>query len=212
MNRRFADISSNNPSFDGAKYASAGFVLLGNKVSGGGDNHDWKYVNPTWWQRAFDAHKHHVSVLYYHFADRGPHADDYRNGIEQAKFFIDELHSGKIFHAGCDAICLDIEQGSDVKNPVEFRKGFEHQCIAMGHKQLVVYSDAGFFSQYGKGLRPKSRKLWIAAYPTLPRGWWPRHPWAHQFTDAGKIAGIAGTCDVSFLKISAYLNHRVHRP
>ena len=202
MNRQFADISSNNPSFDAGPYAKWGAVLLGNKVSQATD-----YVNPTWKARQHEAHTCHVACLDYHFAQGGGR----QAGEQQATFFLNELKGSGVFHEAYDPICLDIEQGGAVADPVAFREGFEHVCVERGHDALIVYSDAAYFEEYGEGLAPRGGRVWVAAYPTLPVGWWGE-PWAHQDTSAGSVPGIGGPCDVSFLSASAYAWHAAHRP
>ena len=201
MNRYFADISSNNPRFDAGAYARAGHVLLGNKATQG-----IGYTNPFWRERTHAAHVHHVSVLHYHFADgSGP-------AWQQARHFLNTLRDSGVWKPGLDGICLDIEQGSGLSHPVGFRQEFEDVCKARGHKRLIVYSDAGYFEEYGAGLRPGNGRLWVAAYPSLPRGWWPRTPWAHQFTQTSDVPGVGYPCDYSQMSWPAYLYHRTHRP
>lgn len=208
-NRVFADISSNNPYFNAAAYAADGHVLISIKVSQGSH-----YVNADWHAWAHQAHIHKVAVAHYHFADGG----GYGQGEDQAHFFLDNLHTSKVYHQRYDRIVLDIEQMSKCTDPVGFVKGFERVCIERGHHSLILYSDAGYLEQYGVGLRPSSGKLWVAAYPTLPHGWWGDNPWAHQYTDDAteplhdKAVGVLGPHDMSVLSSGAYVWQKLHHP
>jgi lysozyme len=207
--RYFVDLSSNNASFDAKAYAAAGHVLVGIKVSQGTG-----YVNPKWVGWAKDAHANHVSLLLYHFAD-AVGGDGTAGGASQAQFFIDQINKAGLYLAKHDAICLDVEQLSNLKDPVGFRKGFEAKIRALGFKNLVVYSDAGYLTQFGVGLKPsQGGRIWAAAYPNLPSGWWslPWGAWAHQYTQTGSVAGIPGNVDVSILNATGALWRKLHRP
>lgn len=205
MNRRFTDLSSNNADpavvdagIDFAQYAAWGAVIVSIKVSEGLD-----YVNPYWTKWATEAHRHGIGVLFYHFARPG-------DGREQATFFLDHLKRSGLYeeHHG-DGICLDLERMGEVPDPRAFLAGFESVCRARGHRSLVLYSELSYFDEHPQ-MRPRSKRLWVAAYPALPAGW-RGHVWAHQYTDHESVPGV-GASDCSFLTLRAYIWHRRHRP
>jgi GH25 family lysozyme M1 (1,4-beta-N-acetylmuramidase) len=213
--RYFVDLSSNNAhdgaaSFNAREYAAAGHTLVGIKVSQGVD-----YVNPYWetWTEA--AHAARVSVLLYHFADvQG--GDGATGGVAQARYFEAAIKKSGAFKPKYDSLCLDAEQGGLLRDAVNFRVGFE--SILTGPVGLVkpsafiVYSDIGYFEQFGQGLVPKSGKLWEAAYPDVEPGWWTKYDWAHQYTQSAAVKGVQGLVDLSQMKLSAAVWHRIHRP
>lgn len=196
MNRKFADISSNDARFDAAEYAAWGAIVVSIKVSEG-----TTYVNPEWLGWAKDAHAHRIGVIFYHFARPG-------DGGEQARFFLDELHRSGIYNEKRgDGVCLDLERMGGVPNPTAFLNQFRSVCVSRGHHALVLYSEESYLEEH-RSMR--TRRLWVAAYPALM--WRLRNRvWAHQYTDHEAVPGI-GSSDCSFLSPRAYLWHRLHRP
>lgn len=199
----FVDLSSNNAhdgaaSFDAVAYRRAGHRIVGIKVSEGRD-----YINPFWvgWARA--AVNAGLSLVLYHFANPADPGD-------QAVVFAKAINAARVFRHGRDRVFLDLEQGSNVADPVSFRGRFEVTMVASGFPSLGVYSDAGYLAQYGSGLRPASRDMWVAAFPSLPVGWWSPDVWAHQYTETGQVQGVTGLVDLSRLHRSLF-NRLVRR-
>ena len=185
----FCDLSSNNgaDAFDAHDYADAGHRLIGLKVSQGST-----YADPPWTKWASEARDHGLSVLLYHFADNTAAAD------VQARWFVRLVKSWGRYEHSRDHVCLDVEQLGNLSDPVGFRKDYERVVHEAGFRSLLVYSDAGYFEQFGEGLRPERGALWVAGFPTYPSGWWD-HPWAHQYSQTGQVAGVAGACDLSVI-------------
>jgi GH25 family lysozyme M1 (1,4-beta-N-acetylmuramidase) len=187
--RYFADLSSNNGStFDAGAYRRAGHKLIGIKVSQGAE-----YENPFWRTWATAARAKGLAVLLYHFGDGTvvPAA--------QAAWFVSQVKGWDRYDHHTDHVCLDLEQASSVADPVAFREAFEPVVHAAGFRALTVYSDAGYFAQYGAGLRPARGGLWVAGFPTAPAGWWTPLMWAHQYSASARVAGISGECDLSVI-------------
>lgn len=190
------DLSDNNAvdgapgdGFDAATYATAGHRGVVLKATQGASYVDL-YVHD--WANA--AHAAKLGVAFYHFADNTATAE------AQAAHFLETI---KPLRRQGELVVLDIEQGSMIDDPVTFRQQFEAALSADVRSLLVVYSDAGFFEQYGEGLRPDAKGVWVAAYPTLPAGWWTEYLWAHQSSQTGNVHGIAGPCDLSQLAPAA---------
>lgn len=186
----FVDLSSNNAvpgapgdGFDAAVYEKAGHRLVAIKVSQGA-----KYVDPYWRPWAEAAHKAGLGVVLYHFADGSASA------TSQAAHFAEQIKN-TIYRA----VCVDIEQLSEITSPVPFRETFEEELQKDGHSNLIVYSDAGYFEQYGVGLKPSGGRVWVAAVPSLPAGWWGASPWAHQYSFTQHVKGVSKPCDISKL-------------
>lgn len=198
----FVDLSSNNAhdgaaSFDAVAYRKAGHRIVALKVSEGST-----YVNEFWERWAKAAVDAGLSLVLYHFADPSDPAG-------QAVHFQREIKASRLYRHGKDRVFLDIEQGSNVADPVLFRGRFEATMLASGFPDLGVYSDAGYLDEYGPGLKPSGGDMWVAAFPTLPSGWWGT-PWAHQYTETGRAQGVAGLVDLSRLHRSLF-NRLVRR-
>lgn len=192
----FADISSNNASFDAQKYASAGHLLIGIKATQGRG-----FVNPDWSAWVRDAHANRLAVLHYHFVDGS-------GAVSEANHFW--MTARQHFDASRDRLAIDFE------NPALARLGaaapgylaeFDHQLHHLSGIHAIGYT---FRSALSAALRVDSGKWWVAAFGNQwPAGARRRLPsgtlWAWQFTD-GEIgadgprgaAGI-GRCDVSVL-------------
>jgi lysozyme len=205
-NRYFADISSNNSFFDAEDYRKSGHLLVAIKATQGTG-----YVNPKYAQWVQSAHKAGLTVLHYHFAEK-------QNPVGEANHFLNTIkpHFGKK-----DSLVLDLEvtvdpaNGYEITNPVNYRKWFDTQLFRRGHRS-ILYSYASYLRQFGPGLRPISKKIWVADYETHPQGGWWGNSWAWQFTDGEhgpkphSCAGI-GQCDVSLVNPATYLRLRLGR-
>ncbi|HET7047862.1 MAG TPA: glycoside hydrolase family 25 protein [Solirubrobacteraceae bacterium] len=192
----FADLSSNNPSFDAHQYAAAGHILIGNKATQGVG-----YINPTWLARTEAAHLEHMAVLHYHFADGG-------SPTAEAAHFVDTIRSQ--WRRGDRAAC-DLEQPAlsnlGAGAPAWLAE-FDAAAHRLGGLDVILYT---FSSALNLGLRVRSGMVWDASFgPDWPAGPFRRLPngqqlWGWQFTD-GEIgapgprgaAGI-GRCDMSVL-------------
>jgi GH25 family lysozyme M1 (1,4-beta-N-acetylmuramidase) len=194
MNRKFADISSNDAGFDAAKYAAWGPVIVSIKVTEG-----TTYVNPLWKAWTREAHQHRLGVLFYHFARPG-------DGGDQARHFLDQIR-GSCDPGHGDGICLDLERMGGVADPERFLHQFETVCVSRGHRALVLYSEESYMEEHPK---MRTKRSWMAAYPSL-RWRFRNRVWAHQYTDHEDVPGV-GISDCSFLSPRAYLWHRLHRP
>jgi lysozyme len=207
-NRYFADISSNNSFFDAEDYRKGGHLLVAIKATQG-----TSYVNPDYKKWVLDAHNHGLTVLHYHFATTN-------DPVAEANHF---LSTTRNYFGKKDSLVLDLEvtaqdnpgQGYTLTNPVNYRKWFDTQLFRHGHK-AILYSYASYLRQYGAGLNPISKKVWVADYETHPQGGWWGNSWAWQFTDGEhgpkphSCMGV-GRCDVSLVNPATYLRLRLGR-
>lgn len=201
-NRYFADISSNNSFFDAADYRRGGHLLIAIKATQGTG-----YVNPDYARWVEEAHKAGLVVLHYHFAAT-------QDARAEAKHFLQTI--GPHFKKGKDQTVLDLEvttqPGYSITDPVNYRKWFDAELFRYGHRP-VLYSYASYLREHGSGLRPASKKIWVADYETHPKGGWWGNSWAWQFTDGvngprpHSCMGI-GQCDVSEINTASYLRLR----
>lgn len=189
--RLMADISSNNPYFDPAAYASAGHVAIAIKAT------EWtNYINHAYAAWVDGAHNHRLSVTHYHFCrpeDGAP--------IEQMQHFWQTVRSR--FRRPADHLALDVETGLMTQ---------AREWLAQAYTELHRLSDAFPWvycplSYYeGAPLRVPDSRYWLAAWgsraPVTRRG---DTCVAWQYTD-GQVgpephvfAGI-GVCDGSVLQ------------
>jgi lysozyme len=207
MDRKFADLSNNNPGgVEWGLYHQAGHRLIGLKATEGTG-----FVDDTHAIRSENAHKNGIWVLHYHFGHANMDAD------LQARAFWNQV---KGHFASKDFAALDIEVNdglSDVQVATwsnNFIAGFQKLS---GHS-MIVYSDQSFLSGLlSAGLRWPGGRAWVAAYgPSEPsiRG---VTTWAWQYTDGGQgpephhYAGV-GDCDGSILNLGTYLRLRLGKP
>ncbi len=213
--RYFADISSNNATlggglrldrsgFDAQLYSQAGHTTIAIKVSEGRS-----YINPFWREWTQDAHKAHLCVVLYHFADSGS------DGASQAMRFIGEIAASRLYLPRYDAIFLDIEQGGGVVDPAAYKETFEAFTRNAGFTSLGVYSDAAYLLQYGVGLKPMRGGTWVADLGSgpLPGGWFGQNPWARQYSWTNRVKGLSKPpTDMNRMALIPALWRKAHRP
>jgi lysozyme len=193
MTAYFADVSSNNATFDAPTYRHKGghqlVAIKATEATG--------YVNPRYVEWVQAAHKARVTVAHYHFArpERGDGTAEFQHFWEIA---------GHHFQNG-DYVVLDLETNAgDPRANVAFAHAFYAACTARRH-QAVLYSSSSYLWSCGPALAPPGGRVWVAAYGprpgALPKG---MRQWAWQFTDGAvgptphQCQGI-GRCDVSAL-------------
>lgn len=132
------------------------------------------YVNPYFEEDLKGCLAAGLPVAAYHFAT-------FTSAIAEARAF------RKV--AGTRARALDIETSTDLTWSNEFL-GLLQECGGLAHDQTMLYGSAS--SLPSKGL---ISLLWVADYgvktPGRPCALW-------QFTETGKVAGIANTVDISY--------------
>ncbi len=129
------------------------------------------YVNPFFHEDLLGCDENKIPVMAYHFAM-------FENVTEEARAFIRV--------AGARARALDIETSSNLAWANGFLRTL-HDKYNFAHDQTMLYGSASSIPR--KGL---ISLLWVADYGASPG---PCACW--QYTEKGKIAGIANAVDMS---------------
>lgn len=203
MNRYFADLSNNNAHFDAQAYRKAGHLLVALKASEGVG-----FMDPLYRKRRHEAHAARLAVVHYHFArpDRHPGR---AGGKDEAHAFLAAIKGGV---GKRDALCIDVERGSNAQASQGYLDEFANQLKRIyPHKPLILYRSRANHTNL------KDSRNWVAAYDghrmALLAG---VGTWAHQFTDGTigaephSCAGV-GRCDISRLNMRSYLRLRASR-
>src|ERR1700722_5693356 len=130
-NPLFADISSNNPTFNAKEYAAAGHVIVAIKASEGTSFADPKHRG---WCLA--AGMHHLAVIHYHFG-----RPDRSSGSEEADFFL-EVTKGLL--GPRDYVVYDGERASNGEfglDPAHCRD-FDRTIQARTRFHTILYASA----------------------------------------------------------------------
>lgn len=191
----FADISSNNASFDAAQYKAAGHLAIGIKAT-----EDRDFVNPKYGAWVADAHRHNLGVFHYHFARPENGQPD-----GQAEHFWNTVRDH--FRRPGDFVVVDVETSSPA-NGKQFTIEYDKHLRKISGTHPILYTFLSYFQE--GGLTISSGDAWIAAWGRVQpgRNWdvpGPEDLWAWQYTDGHSgptphsFAGIPGTCDGSRL-------------
>lgn len=186
---RGIDVSSHQGQIDWDAVAASGVSFAFTKVT-----EDDNYTNPTFRRNWLEMRRVGISRGAYHFA-RPENDVDAR---EEADYFVDRLESVEELQEG-DILALDLESGSgdlgqwalDFLHRVEERVGFKP----------IIYTGAWFAGPHNLAAYPElgAYGLWLAAYqaerPPAPSPW--SFPAFWQYTDKGRVPGIAGDVDLN---------------
>lgn len=205
----FADISSNNHSFNAQQYAAAGHLAIAIKAT-----EHTNYINPSYTHWVSDAHSHKLAVFHYHFA-----RPEYGAPDAQANFFWKVVKDH--FRRPGDYLIVDVETGHPATGrtfAVEFDKHL--RAISKTHPKLYTFE-----AYLNEGhVKISSNEVWLAAWGKNRPGGNTWHYagqklWAWQFTDGNNgpqphtFAGISGACDGSQLnpETTAAIKKQLHR-
>lgn len=145
------------------------------------------------------AKKNGIKVGYYHFCSLNDE-NELLDATNEAKWFMKVLKS---LPTPDLPLVLDFENNPlvslDKGELLTWIKTFFATLVANGYKDYILYSYKPFLDKYlpfthGLGNIP----LWIAQYRpmlSLPNGW-TKH-WLWQYSDRGRIKGIAGDVDLN---------------
>ena len=208
MSRYFADLSSNNTTFEPVHYREAGHLLVALKATEGQD-----FKDPHYADRCVEAHRAGLRVVHYHFC----RPDNHPRGLDEAREFYMTIRK---YLKPTDLVAMDIEvQGARAWwQIVRYSREFYHELAELAGKSPIVYSYTSYLTQAGPGMRMPHGRYWVADYAArlkLPP--WLHRAWAWQRTDGEsgpephQCAGI-GRCDVSLLNRATYLRMRARRP
>lgn len=158
MNRYFADISNNNPTFNAGRYAAAGHVLVAIKASEG-----LRFVDPYHRGRALRAGGRHVAVVHYHFArpDQGNAPD-----LEALWF----LHCCAGLLGPRDYVALDLERAVPAgwQHDPAWSLKFDRTISAHSRFETILYASRSRLAGGGQWLDGDDRRVWDADWSASP--------------------------------------------
>lgn len=190
-NRYFADISSNQRSFDAQAYASAGHLLIALKASEG-----QSFVDPNHRGWCLHAGMHHLGVVHYHFG-----RPDLNSDAEQEAMHFVRTVRGLL--GGRDCLVLDFERHT----PAGFRtdpawsRTFAVTVKHLTGHGIVLYASRSWLQESDLWLPEGARFVWDADWSEAPTFMPPGYEALfRQYTDGllgpepHAFAGI-GRCD-----------------
>ncbi len=154
--------------------------------------------HPTVYKQADGAKAAGLGISFYHFATWNSE-DEVKDAAEEARFFLSVVQSA----AKPDLpLILDIESNTPIPytkdEMMDYVGEFVRVVEAAGY-EIAIYASPGFLNSYFPANHPFTRlKLWIADYtPPINKvpGW--TSIWLHQYTDKGKVQGIATDVDMN---------------
>jgi GH25 family lysozyme M1 (1,4-beta-N-acetylmuramidase) len=198
--RQFADISSNNATFDAREYRNTGHVLVAIKATEGVN-----YTNPDHRPWSLHAGMNWVSVVHYHFArpDLGNHPED------EADHFLAEA----LPLAGWwDYLCVDVERATPAgwhADPA-WTHEFDMQVQRRSRFKSILYANRSTLQQSDAWLPPPNRRVWDADWSSDPDYAPPGYACVfRQHTDGitGPLPHIlpgVGECDVNTMSVGMF--------
>jgi len=199
-NTIFADLSSNNGSFDAHAYKEAGHVIVALKASEGVG-----WADPTHRGRCLAAGLNHIAVIHYHFGRPDSHPGA-AGGKAEAEWF---LHACAHLLGPHDYVCYDGERASNGAFGLDpdHCRGFDEYIQKTTRYKTILYASASMLTAHGEhALVGKNKRDWCAMYSSAPDVAAPGHKCVmRQFTDGvlgpqpHVVAGI-GRCDVDIMR------------
>ena len=193
------DVSRNNGRIDWKKVASnvpkVDFCII--KASEG-----MNFADPRFVENVAGCVANGIPWGAYHFATWN-NEDEVADAKAEALFFLRTVGAAVAKYGKPQLpLVLDIESNKAIPYTRDemntFVRTFLNELISAGY-QVAIYSSPGFLNSY----LPVNHQfgkypLWIADYTgainKVP-GW--KQPWIHQYTDQGKCAGVATSCDLN---------------
>lgn len=190
------DVSHNNGLIDWGKVKASTPKIIGAmlKASEGATNTDKKFqINVD------GCDKNGIDWGAYHFATWNLKPVE-RDAKQEALHFINVVKS--VGKKPTLPLVLDIESNKPIpytkKEMVSYVKTFTDEIINAGY-DVAIYGPPGFLNSYLPNDHPFTNiKLWVADYTgainPVP-GW--KKIWLHQYTEQGKVNGIATNVDMN---------------
>lgn len=151
----FSDISANNPSFNAAQYASAGYGAIAIKATEGDG-----YTNPHYADWVASAHAHRLPVFHYHFS-RPENGDPYG----QVEHFWDTVRPH--FHRPGDYVVFDVETDTPA-NAARWLNEADSKMHSLSGTHPICYCPLSFYEE--GNLAVESHDFWIAAWGNVRPG------------------------------------------
>ncbi len=134
----------------------------------------------------------------YHFATWN-NENEVLDAKQEAAHFIQRVQG---FGTPTLPMVLDIESNNPIpytrQEMIDFVAAFLSEVKAAGY-ETAIYASPGFLNSYLPANHPfKNEKLWVADYTNgiNPVPGWTKY-WLHQYTEKGKVQGIAGNVDLN---------------
>lgn len=195
MNRHTAlqgiDVSSWQGKIDFERVKADGIRIVYIKATQGTN-----YVDPDFERNYRDAEKERLAIGFYHYVT----ARNINEAREEARFFASHIHD-KVQHArpAMDFEVFDDLTRSEIR---EIALHFLATLEAETRQRPVIYTDASNASGTFADDRLREYRLWIADYgvvrPDMENPWRAWSGW--QFTDRGRVNGIAGDVDRDYFR------------
>jgi lysozyme len=197
ISRLFADLSSNNPTFDVTAYHTAGHRLVAIKATEG-----TFYTNPDHRPWSLQAGANRIGIIHYHFA----RPDLNTTPLQEATHFCNVALPNT---GGRDFLALDLERAAPAgwTHDPAWSRGFDEAVTEITHSRfaIILYASRSVLEMSDEWLvsRPPRRRVWDADYSSssdyTPLGYTLA---ARQFTDGvlgpepHELPGV-GRCDVN---------------
>lgn len=198
------DVSANNGVIHWPQVRAAGIRFAFVKVTEG----DWS--DPKAKANAIGAKRAGVLVGAYCFLSPKPG----RTGAQEFDLFHAQAKACGLLSAGCLRPVVDVES-TKLTTPLATRRyvySWINRCEAVTGMKPFVYTGSWFWDGVMQARNPHGCPLWLAAYTSKWKALIParfRGVSIHQYTDKGRILGIAGRVDRD-VYLSTY-RHLVNR-
>jgi lysozyme len=167
------------------------------------------YTDPQFYNNVNGANNIGLKFGFYHFSTLNSENVE-KDASEEAEYFLSVIN--KTLKPALPLV-LDIEVESpniqlDREQVRTWIKTFFSTLEKTGHKNYMIYSGTPFLNSHlPKGHGLGTIPLWLAAYtnkpePVIPAGWNDYTIW--QYSEKGKINGIAGPCDLNKTKLPLF--------
>lgn len=203
--RLFADLSSNNNTFNAEEYRASGHVLVAIKATEG-----LHYVNPNHRGWSLHAGLVHVGVVHYHFAR--PDLSD--SPEAEADHF---LSVALRLAGGRDYLVVDVERAAPQgwSHDPAWSEAFDAYVQAHSRFHTILYANRSTLQASDKWLHGDNRRTWDADWSSTPDYAPPGYTTAfRQFTDGingpepHSLPGV-GVCDVNRVSVQVF-RHLLH--
>jgi lysozyme len=158
FSRIFADISSNNATWDPVQYRKYGHILVAIKATEGTG-----YTNPYHRNWCLHAGLNWISVVHYHFA----RPDQNSNPADEAAHF---LRVAGPLAGWWDYLCVDIERATPqgwTHDPA-WTRNFDDYVRANSRFRSIVYANRSTLQISDQWLSSDRRRVWDADWSTSP--------------------------------------------
>ncbi|WP_051591136.1 GH25 family lysozyme [Bacillus sp. UNC438CL73TsuS30] len=199
-NLKGIDVSHWQGTIDWKQVKNSGIAFVYAKASEG-----TAYTDPMFLTNVKGARAAGLPIGAYHYArPSAPYSPD--DAKAEAQYFVNVMTNGGMGDFGDIMPVLDLEQpaktGTLTSDEIaSWARVFTNTVKSLTHRQVMVYTGAGFVQQYNNfGGQLSDLPLWIAIWTNTPPpvvgGWTQWTAW--QYSDKGIVPGISGGVDVDY--------------